>query len=72
VPARETAAIALAGRRVPLEVLIDLHDIGFGSFEGRTLAAYRTWVAANAPGEAAPRGETRAPERLDAWCEAPS
>ena len=70
--ARETAEIALAGRRVPLVVLGDLDDIRFGAFERRMLAAYRAWLAANPPHEAAPRGEMRAPEPLDASCEAPS
>ena len=57
--ARETADIALAGRNVPLEVLADLDDIGFGSFEGGALDDYRTWVAANPPTAAPPRGESR-------------
>jgi broad specificity phosphatase PhoE len=57
--ARETAEIALAGRSVPLEVLAELDDIGFGSFDGGTLVDYRTWVAANAPSEAPPNGESR-------------
>jgi hypothetical protein len=57
--ARETAEIALVGRHVPLQVLADLDDIGFGSFEGRPLAGYRAWVAENPPSEAPPGGESR-------------
>jgi|SRR5919197_508667 probable phosphoglycerate mutase len=57
--ARQTAEIALAGRNMPLEVLADLDDIGFGSFEGGRLEDYRTWVAAHAPTEAPPDGESR-------------
>lgn len=59
--ARETAAIALEGREVPVELDRELGDIGFGDFEGRPLTHYRDWVAAHSPGEAAPGGgESRA------------
>jgi probable phosphoglycerate mutase len=57
--ARETAELATAGRGVPCEVLPDLGDIEFGSFTGRPLAAYREWIAAHAPTEAPPGGESR-------------
>jgi 2,3-bisphosphoglycerate-dependent phosphoglycerate mutase len=57
--ARETAEIALAGRNVKIEVVRDLGDVQFGDFEGRPLEEYRDWVAAHAPSEAAPGGESR-------------
>jgi broad specificity phosphatase PhoE len=59
VRARETAELALAGREVPVEVVPELGDIRFGAFEGRPLAEYRDWVAAHAPTEAPPGGESR-------------
>jgi broad specificity phosphatase PhoE len=54
--ARQTADLALAGRDVPRLVLPDLNDVRFGEFEGRTLADYRKWAAANAPTIEAPGG----------------
>jgi broad specificity phosphatase PhoE len=57
--AQETAAIALDGRDVPVEVDNELGDIGFGDFEGRPLAEYRDWVSSHAPIEAPPGGESR-------------
>jgi broad specificity phosphatase PhoE len=57
--ARETAELALAGRRVRLEIVPELGDVGFGSFDGRPLADYRNWVAAHTPTEAPPGGESR-------------
>jgi broad specificity phosphatase PhoE len=59
VRARETAAIVLEGREVPLEIDAELGDIGFGEFEGRPLEEYRDWVSSHAPTEAAPGGESR-------------
>ena len=53
---RRTADLALAGRDVPPLVLPELNDVRFGSFEGRTLADYREWAAANEPTSAAPGG----------------
>jgi broad specificity phosphatase PhoE len=57
----ETVALALAGRGVPLIVEPGLDEIGFGSFEGGSLAAYRAWAGAHPPEAACPGGgETRA------------
>jgi broad specificity phosphatase PhoE len=57
--ARETAAVALEGRAVPIAVEDDLGDIRFGIFEGRPLAEYRGWIEAHRPDEAPPGGESR-------------
>jgi probable phosphoglycerate mutase len=57
--ARETAALALEGRDVPHAVLPELGDIDFGTFSGRPLAEYRSWVAVHDPAEAPPGGESR-------------
>ena len=57
--AKETAAVALAGRTVRCEVLAELGDIDFGVFEGGALEEYRRWIAAHAPDEAPPGGESR-------------
>jgi broad specificity phosphatase PhoE len=54
--AQRTADLALSGRDVPRLVLGELNDVRFGSFEGRTLADYRNWAAANDPTLAAPGG----------------
>jgi broad specificity phosphatase PhoE len=61
--AQRTADLALAGRDVPRLVLPELNDVRFGEFEGRSLADYRKWAAANdpaieAPGGGESRGET--------------
>ncbi|GIU95566.1 MAG: hypothetical protein KatS3mg012_2023 [Gaiellaceae bacterium] len=46
---------------VPTLVLPDLDEIGFGSFDGGPLAAYRAWAAAESPTTSAPGGgESRA------------
>lgn len=58
--ARETAALALAGRKVLQTVLADLADIDFGAFSGKPLGEYRKWMAAHPPSEAPPGGESRA------------
>jgi broad specificity phosphatase PhoE len=59
--ARQTADLALAGRDVPRLVVPELNDVRFGRFEGRTLADYREWAAANEPTVEAPGGgESRA------------
>jgi probable phosphoglycerate mutase len=59
--ASETLALALAGRGVPFVVEPGLDEIGFGSFEGGSLAAYRAWAWKHAPEAACPGGgETRA------------
>ena len=57
--ARQTLEAAVAGREIPLVVEPLLDEIGFGSFEGGTLDAYRAWAwtsdATTSPGG----GETR-------------
>ena len=58
--ARETADLALAGRRVPQLVLAGLNDIRFGAFEGKLLADYRAWARAHGPEDVAPgAGDSR-------------
>jgi broad specificity phosphatase PhoE len=52
----ETAALALAGRDVPTIVVPELNEIGIGSFEGGSLAEYRTWARANDPTADCPGG----------------
>jgi probable phosphoglycerate mutase len=55
--ARETLRVALAGRpTVPTIVLPELDEIGFGSFEGGPLQAYREWAWANGPSAPCPGG----------------
>jgi probable phosphoglycerate mutase len=57
--AKETAAIALAGRGVPFEVDDRFGDIDFGVFAGSSLATYRAWIASHSPEDAPPGGESR-------------
>jgi broad specificity phosphatase PhoE len=57
--ARETLEAALAGRDVPLAVEPLLDEIGFGSFEGGELEAYRAWAWTSDPTESPGGGETR-------------
>jgi probable phosphoglycerate mutase len=57
--ARETAALALEGRAVPVAVREDLGDVRFGVFEGRPLAEYRAWIETHPPDVAPPAGESR-------------
>lgn len=54
----ETAAIALAGRDVPVEVEPLLDDIDVGELEGETIAAYREWKRARGRGDPFPGGES--------------
>ena len=54
--AQETLELALGGRDVPRLVLPELDEIGFGSFEGGTLADYRTWAWSNEPDAVCPGG----------------
>ena len=59
--ARDTLALALADRTIPLVVEPLLDEIGFGSFEGGPLLAYRAWAWEHGPDAACPGGgETRA------------
>jgi broad specificity phosphatase PhoE len=57
--ARETAAIALAGRDVPCKVDDAFGDIDFGGLAGGPLDAYRDWLGSHAPTDAPPGGESR-------------
>jgi broad specificity phosphatase PhoE len=54
----ETAAVALAGRRVPVEVEPLLDDIDVGELEGRTIEDYRAWKRGHDRGDAFPGGES--------------
>jgi broad specificity phosphatase PhoE len=67
--ARETAAVALADRDVRREIVEELGDIEFGVFEGGPLSDYRDWIAAHAPDEAPPAGESRV-DTLRRFCAA--
>ncbi len=59
--ARDTLALALADRTIPLVVEPLLDEIGFGSFEGGPLLAYRSWAWEHGPDAACPgEGESRA------------
>jgi broad specificity phosphatase PhoE len=65
--AEETLELALGGREVPRLVVPELDEIGFGSFEGGPLAAYRTWAWTNEPDALCPGGgesRARVAERL--------
>src|SRR5438067_6644107 len=55
---RETAEIALDGRRVPLETDPLLDDIDIGELEGRTVADYREWKRHHVRSDAFPAGES--------------
>jgi len=57
----ETLALAVGGSGVPLVVEPGLDEIGFGSFEGGPLGAYRAWAWQHPPDAPCPGGgETRA------------
>jgi broad specificity phosphatase PhoE len=53
---RETAALALAGRGVPVEAWPELNDPRAGSFEGLHLDEYRKWAWTRGSQEEAPGG----------------
>jgi broad specificity phosphatase PhoE len=53
---RETLALALEGRNVPMLALADLNEIDFGSFAEGPLDLYRAWAASHPPDEHAPGG----------------
>jgi probable phosphoglycerate mutase len=55
---RETAAIALNGRDVPVRVEPLLDDIDVGDLEGRTIDDYRAWKRAHTRSDAFPGGES--------------
>ena len=54
----ETAALALAGRAVPIETEPLLDDIDVGELDGRTIDEYRAWKAGHTRGEPFPGGES--------------
>ena len=55
---KQTAEIAVRGRRVPLveEPLLD--DIDVGALEGKTISDYRAWKRRHARGDSFPNGES--------------
>ena len=55
---QQTAAIALAGRDVPVEVEPLLDDIDVGELEGGTIEAYRAWKRTHGRADAFPGGES--------------
>src|ERR1039458_2363430 len=55
---RQTAAIVLEGRAVPLREEPLLDDIDVGVLEGRTYAEYRTWKQAHSRRDPFPGGES--------------
>lgn len=55
---RQTAAIALEGRDLPLETEPLLDDIDVGDLEGATLDEYRAWKRAHVRSDAFPGGES--------------
>ena len=66
---RETADLALEGRRVPRLVLPQLNDIRFGEFEGRALADYRAWAHLHDPQDKAPGGGESRTETVGRYVE---
>ena len=55
---RETAAVALAGRDVPVIEQPLLDDIDVGQLEGRTVDDYRAWKRAHTRSDPFPGGES--------------
>jgi broad specificity phosphatase PhoE len=53
---RATAELALGGREVPVEEMVDLADPLAGSFEGKHLDEYRAWAWSAGSREDAPGG----------------
>ena len=53
---QETLELALHGRGIEQIVLPTLDEIGFGSYEGGTLAEYRSWAWSNEPDTLCPGG----------------
>ena len=54
----ETAAIALAGRDVPMRVEPLLDDIDVGELEGKTIDDYRAWKRQHTRADRFPGGES--------------
>ena len=58
---KETLALALAGRDVPVLVVPELNEIHFGSYDGGLLDRYREWAWTESPAARPPGdGESRA------------
>jgi probable phosphoglycerate mutase len=59
---RETAELALAGRDVPIVVVQELNEAGYGRYEGMSFDEYRAWAAVAPPDEvvSGDGGESRA------------
>ena len=55
---QQTAAIALAGRDVPVEVEPLLDDIDVGELEGESIETYRAWKRGRGRTDAFPGGES--------------
>jgi broad specificity phosphatase PhoE len=55
---RETAEIALEGRKVPIDVEPLLDDIDVGELEGIPLEGYRAWKREHTRADPFPRGES--------------
>jgi broad specificity phosphatase PhoE len=55
---RETAEIALGGRKVPIEVEPLLDDIDVGDLEGMPLESYRAWKREHTRSDPFPGGES--------------
>ena len=55
---RDTAAIALAGRNVPMAVEPLLDDIDIGDLEGQSIDDYRAWKRVHSRSDAFPGGES--------------
>jgi probable phosphoglycerate mutase len=54
--ARETAELAVGARGLPMVVVSELGDPGYGVFEGRPLEEYRAWASSAPASEPAPGG----------------
>jgi alpha-ribazole phosphatase len=58
---QQTLELALEGRDVPVEIVPELDEIHFGSFDGGLLETYRAWAASTPPDVPPPgAGESRA------------
>ncbi len=55
---RETAEIALAGRKIQFEEDVELGDIDLGELEGKTLEEYRAWKREHTRRDPFPGGES--------------
>ena len=55
---QQTAALAMAGRDVPMEVELLFDDIDVGDLEGQTIEDYRAWKDRHTRADAFPGGES--------------